>query len=177
MYIYFLFNIPRTKKTCADLRPRVRNHYRAHKLSFWLHLVPDYQKNSEGTSAVSIHHEINMFHGMMHPGQQNLSSKLSVIHPTIFASGLHDPPAVGLSTKTRHNSSSSSMDSPGSGKKRSGASSSNKGRTKGAPPSKELPDERHKQQDSGETKKIMYDAAQNKKGFVNGDSRVGCSTF
>jgi len=39
------------------MKPRVRTHYRAHKLSFWLHLVPDLQRNGYG--APSGHHNVN----------------------------------------------------------------------------------------------------------------------
>jgi hypothetical protein len=41
----------------TDMKPRVRTHYRAHKLSFWLHLVPDLQRNGYG--APSGHHNVN----------------------------------------------------------------------------------------------------------------------
>jgi len=40
------------------MKLRVRNHYRVHKLSFWLHLVPDLQKNSYGVP--SAHHSTNV---------------------------------------------------------------------------------------------------------------------
>ncbi|OXA46197.1 Neuroligin-4, Y-linked [Folsomia candida] len=45
------------KYLTIDMKPRVRTHYRAHKLSFWLHLVPDLQKNGYG--APSGHHTVN----------------------------------------------------------------------------------------------------------------------
>ncbi|CAL8107071.1 unnamed protein product [Orchesella dallaii] len=143
------------KYLILDLRPKIRNHYRAHKLSFWLHLVPDYQKNNEGTGAVSIHHDISVY-SMMPP--QNLS-KLSVIQPTIFASGLHDT-AAGLG-KTRYNSSGAidSGDSSASGSKRTGelvSGGSRKSRpgnsNKGVGAAASAPagdfEERQKQQDS-----------------------------
>lgn len=28
----------------SDLKPKLKNHYRAHRLSFWLNLVPDLHK-------------------------------------------------------------------------------------------------------------------------------------
>lgn len=39
------------------MKSRIRTHYRAHKLSFWLHLVPDLMRNGYGIQSVS-HHNI-----------------------------------------------------------------------------------------------------------------------
>ena len=40
------------------MKPRMRTHYRAHKLSFWLHLVPDLMKNGYGVIS-GTHHLLN----------------------------------------------------------------------------------------------------------------------
>lgn len=104
---------------------------------------------------------------------QNLS-KLSVIQPTIFASGLHDT-AVGLSgssSRTRYNSSvsiNSGDSSSNTGKKRNGgliigsrnsnrpksSSNNNDNNGVGAPGTAGDLEERQKQQDSGAHKESL----------------------
>ena len=41
--------------SATDLKARSRTHYRAHKLSFWLHLVPDLMKNGYGVLSGTHH--------------------------------------------------------------------------------------------------------------------------
>ncbi|OXA46193.1 Neuroligin-4, X-linked [Folsomia candida] len=36
------------KYLSIEAKPRIRNHYRAHRLSFWLHLVPELMRNGGG---------------------------------------------------------------------------------------------------------------------------------
>lgn len=40
-----------------DLKPRLKNHYRAHRLSFWLNLVPDLHKPG-GDDVPNSHHDL-----------------------------------------------------------------------------------------------------------------------
>lgn len=65
----------------ADSKPKVRTHYRAHKLSFWLHLVPDLQRNGYG--APSGHHNVNQ-----NPISSSSSSSASNVIPVHPNSGL-----------------------------------------------------------------------------------------
>lgn len=42
----------------ADTKPKLKNHYRAHRLSFWLNLVPDLHKPG-GDDVPPSHHELH----------------------------------------------------------------------------------------------------------------------
>ncbi|CAG7819252.1 unnamed protein product, partial [Allacma fusca] len=84
---------PLYKKYLAiDMKPRVRTHYRAHKLSFWLHLVPDLMKNGYGASGN--HHALSNPPGFgnSNAGQAVLSSLDSSAQNTSTPS----PPTIQL---------------------------------------------------------------------------------
>lgn len=41
----------------ADIKPKLKNHYRAHRLSFWLNLVPDLHRPG-GDDVPRTHHQL-----------------------------------------------------------------------------------------------------------------------
>ncbi|BES95370.1 Carboxylesterase family [Nesidiocoris tenuis] len=45
------------KYICLDTKPKIKNHYRAHRLSFWLNLVPDLHKPG-GDDVPPSHHQL-----------------------------------------------------------------------------------------------------------------------
>lgn len=56
IFIFFpFFFLLHTCFIITDLKARSRTHYRAHKLSFWLHLVPDLMKNGYGVLSGTHH--------------------------------------------------------------------------------------------------------------------------
>ena len=71
----------------------MRTHYRAHKLSFWLHLVPDLMKNGYGVSSGS-HHLLNS--GDMEAGNHSVTPP----PPTIQLVG---PPLWEHNTNNKQN--------------------------------------------------------------------------
>lgn len=42
---------------CTDTKPKLKNHYRAHRLSFWLNLIPDLHKPG-GDNVPAAHHQL-----------------------------------------------------------------------------------------------------------------------
>lgn len=57
--------------TCADTKPKVKNHFRAHRLSFWLKLVPDLHRPG-GDDVPRTHHLLSeddsIQDGLVHSG-------------------------------------------------------------------------------------------------------------
>ncbi|XP_054273018.1 neuroligin-4, Y-linked-like [Macrosteles quadrilineatus] len=45
------------KYICLDIKPKLKNHYRAHRLSFWLNLVPDLHRPG-GDDVPRTHHQL-----------------------------------------------------------------------------------------------------------------------
>lgn len=52
-----IFNFPLSSSPFADTKPKLKNHYRAHRLSFWLNLIPDLHKPGNDDVPLS-HHEL-----------------------------------------------------------------------------------------------------------------------
>jgi neuroligin len=75
----------------ADTKPKLKNHYRAHRLSFWLNLIPDLHKPGNDDVPLS-HHELENDDGVdsksivkpLSPQRDKVNSTFAngTIHPT-----------------------------------------------------------------------------------------------
>ncbi|XP_059621539.1 neuroligin-1 [Phlebotomus argentipes] len=54
---WFPYDTVHKKFLNLDLKPKLKNHYRAHRLSFWLNLVPDLHKPGSG-NVPAAHHQL-----------------------------------------------------------------------------------------------------------------------
>ncbi|XP_063704896.1 neuroligin-4, X-linked [Culicoides brevitarsis] len=62
-----------------DIKPKIKNHYRAHRLSFWLNLVPDLHKPG-GDDVPNSHHSLEADEDLM------LSSTVKPLNPPLNSS-------------------------------------------------------------------------------------------
>lgn len=69
---YYIFNL-RIYTCFSGSRPEIRNHYRGHKMSLWLNLIPQLHRPGDGDDVSMRHHHFQEEDDEYYDGKQNMS--------------------------------------------------------------------------------------------------------